>query len=234
MTGARFWLLMPWLIIGAALASGCNGGGDSIDENNLVVNPGFEDGATGWDALSGELNITSEQSSSGGSSMLIEMRETVESPSHFLVAAFQEISPGEVPESLSFEYLVGHWLKGTERQYLEASVVVTSSDPRMPACPGGGPCPNIQLRYILGGVSVDPDSIGNVRYLFPGEENPAIGEWVSFETNFREDLAAVWGIAPEQVTKVRLQFEARFNGRSPSEGPLEADFYIDNVYFGPP
>ena len=50
----------------------------------------------------------------------------------------------------------------------------------------------------------------------------------------RQDFIDLWGGVPKDFTKIRVLFEVRCDGKTPAEGPLEADVYYDDLYMGPP
>ena len=221
-------------LLALAIVAGCGGDGDGNGNgDNLIANPGFEDGASGWQTRSDSLVVSEEQAASGNASGLLEMRATADSPTTLNFTAFQEFTVDKIPERMTAEYFVDNWVRGTENQYIQVSVIITGSGPGMPECPPGHPCPNIQLRYILGGVTREPVGVANAQFIFVGGEEPPLGEWTHFETDVLFDAAEYWGTLPSVIEKVRVQFEVRYDSRDLDEAPLEADVYLDDVYLGP-
>lgn len=227
-------------VLALAVAGACGGdddggasGSGSDGDGNLITEPGFENGGSSWKARGGPPTISADQTKSGGSSALLQMRDTAESPTTQSYSVFQDITTGEVPEFLSFEYFVGHWVKGTRLQYIEATVVVTGKDAQLPEC-AGEPCPNFQLRYLLAGVETDPVAVLNAGFIVVSSDEPVEGEWVHFEAPVADDFAELWGQLPDEVESIRLLVDVRYDNREAEEAPLEADVYIDDVYLGAP
>jgi hypothetical protein len=217
-----------------AAAAACGGGDDGGGAaDNLIENGGFEDGASPWVGRGGPPETSSDQAKSGGASALLRMRDTIDSPTTQTYSLHQDLVLDELPEKLSLDYYVDHWVRGTPRQYIEAAIVVTGEGALLPDCPQG-PCPNYQLRYILSGTTVAPLDVANAFFIFSGEEEPKQGEWVHFEANVPDDFAAKWRGLPDTIESVRLLVDVRFDNRELEEGPLEADVYVDDVYFGTP
>jgi hypothetical protein len=92
---------------------------------------------------------------------------------------------------------------------------------------------NHQVRYIMAGVAEQPTHISNARYMMVSTDEPAVGEWVPFELNVRQDFERLWGDVPRGYDRIRLLFEVRWDDRQPSDGPSAADVYYDDLYFGP-
>jgi hypothetical protein len=229
----RSLALITILVLSAA-ACGGDDGGDPSDPDNVLTNSGFEDGAGGWNALTGPATVSNAQAKSGDSSLLVELNVDEDSPARGAEIAYQELVLDEVPEFISFDYYVDNWVRGTEKQYIEALAIVTGGGPLMPVCPPENePCPNIQMRYVLGGVNSVPASVLNARWRFVGDEEPATGEWLHFEANLRNEMTEDWGTLPNEIDSFRLQFEVRYDDRNPDELDGTAQVYWDNVYLGP-
>lgn len=229
----------PVVVLGLALvALSCNG--DDSQPNgppaspqpdgaaNLFLNPGLEDGADPWFFLKpdGPFTRTDALAQSGEYSAMFEMRDPPEAMDAKVYYLVQEIAPAEFPEFLSGYYRVEKWEKGTPKQYLQFVVIAFGVD----NLPGG--FPNHQIRYILAGIDSPPFPITNAHFIFLGKEEPALGEWVRFETNVREDFERLWGAAPEGFEKIRILFEVRWDSKTPGNA-AEADVYYDDLYFGP-
>ena len=216
-------------------------GGD--DPNNEFDNGGLEGDLTTpcadntldcWFSLRDPgFTITDERARSGSHSAHMMMRETPQSDDVKIYYLVQEVDPLELPEVISGEYFVENWVKGTELQYLQFVVITFGGGENLPECPGGGACPNYQIRYLLAGIDREPFPIANAKFVFISEDDPVEGQWVHFERNLRQDFAELWGGVPNGFTKIRVLFEVRYDGKQPTEGPLEADVYYDDLYMGP-
>ena len=231
MTHIRFSLVA--VVAGLSLAAiACAGEGGAprptADANNLLQNPGLEEGGDPWFSLRPpDFVVSQDVSHSGDASALLPLRgeEGEASKIGYLV---QELEPAEFPELLSGFYRVEKWSKGTEKQYLQVVVVAFGSDNL------ASDFPNHQIRYILAGVDSPPLDITNARFVFASGDEPAQGEWVKFEMNVRDDFEELWGAVPEGFENLRLLFEVRYDGKVPGDGAPEADVFYDDLYIGPP
>ena len=214
-----------------ALTAACgNGGGGqpAPTSGNQFTNPGFEEGRDPWFALKPPDFILSEdQAHAGDASALLEFQASQSEEGTKISYLVQEIQPEEFPEVLSGYYRVDNWEKGTRKQYLQFVVIVFGAA-NLP-----GELSNHQIRYILAGIDSPPFGIDNAHFIFDSKEDPPVGEWVKFEHNVREDFVRLWGAAPEGYANIRVLFEVRYDDKSPEEGPIRADVYYDDLYFGP-
>jgi hypothetical protein len=148
----------------------------------------------------------------------------------------QEVAPAEFPELISGYYRVDFWRRGTEKQYLQFVVVVfasTNVTVDREGTPLPTPYPNYQVRYPLVGIKEEPSLIGNAFFNFLSRDfNPRQGEWVYFEANIKKDFEEKWGAVPEGYSKIRVQFEVRYEEKDAGL-PAEADVYYDDLYVGP-
>lgn len=248
----RLLRLAPLILVPVLVAAGC--GGDDDDDTgdgpdgqtpnangNQILNGDFENGRLPWYSLRPPDWLESTDRFHGGStSAHLQMRDTAASEEDKIYYLVQEIEPSELPEVLSGEYFVENWVPGTKSQYLQFVVIIWADDvAALPTCPptneapNGAPCPNYQIRYLLAGINEDPFQISNAKFVYVSSDPPVQGEWVHFERNVKEDFQMFWGGVPKNVTKIRLLFEVRYDNKAPGEGPLEADVYYDDLYFGP-
>jgi hypothetical protein len=206
-------------------------------EENALLNPGFEEddvAGGGWEQVGASVfEITDEQAASGSRSLHLSMRDDTSSQPAKSYAVGQRLGTSTTPELLQAAYRVENWVKGTAKQYIVATVIVIGGTGGFPPCPDGNLCPNYQIRYILGGVAEEPLETENARYVFVSKDEPVQGEWVRFQRNLRNDFEDIYGHIPEAYEEMRLIFELRYDDRAASEGPLEGDLYIDDVYAGP-
>lgn len=142
-----------------------------------------------------------------------------------IFGAIQEVSPSEFPNRISGYYKVENWNRGTKKQYLQF-VVIVWGDQDVPRYP------NIQIRYILAGITAPPFNIGNGRFMFLGEEEPKQSTWIHFQRDLRADFIEKWGHVPWDFKKIRFLFETRYDGKIPEESNIHADVYFDQLYLG--
>ena len=232
-------LVLAFLLMGAA----CGGGSESPPSipalcpdspqpppptDNVFANPGFEDGSAPWCFLKPPPFIRSEDvAHSGEASARLPLRADESEQGNKIAYLVQETKLEEFPEVLSGYYRVENWTKGTQKQYLQFVVIVWGAD----NAPGG--YPNHQIRYLLAGIDSPPFSLANAHFVFLSREDPPVDEWVRFERNVREDFENLWGVVPEGFDYIRVLFEVRYDDKAVGEGPLGADVYYDDLYFGP-
>jgi hypothetical protein len=203
---------------------------------NLLANPGFEDGTEPWCSLSTKawgapFSVSSKRAHSGESSAFLELRSE-EGVGTRVLGVVREVAPAEFPELLSGYYYVDRWDQGTPKQYLQVVVIVwdAANIPEDAAALGAT---NHQMRYIVAGVESQPTSITNARYVMLTRDEPGTGDWVFFERNVRQDFQDLWGSVPEDFARIRVLFEVRWDDRQPTDGNTAADVYYDDLYFGP-
>lgn len=199
-------------------------------DGNLFANGGFENGAEPWCSLASSawgtpFAVSDAQTFAGDQSALLQLRSD-DGGAERVYGVLQEVAVDEFPETLSAEYFVERWEQGTPIQYLQVVVIVWDAD-NAPVAVG-----NHQIRYIIAGVDTQPTFISNARYVMVSEEQPAVGEWVRFERDVRQDFLELWGSVPEGFDRVRVLFEVRWDQRTSDAGSSSADVYYDDLYFG--
>jgi hypothetical protein len=233
--------LLPWrlaitlsaLLLFAAACGGGDDGGSGDNEDNLLSDGGFEDEADGWQARGAAPLTTMEQAAGGSASVVARIDPDAEFAASFSDIIFQDLNADRLPDILSGDYYVEEWVEGAEAQYIDVTVILFGSGTDMPQCPGGGICPNIQLRYVLAGVEEPPIDVENARFVLLGSGPPETGRWVHFETRVDEDFALHWSPVPRQIDSLRVLLEVRYDDRGLEGEPPAAEVYFDNLYFGP-
>lgn len=203
---------------------------------NALQNGGFESGSEPWTSLTTPdwgtaFTLAQQQAHSGANSAYVRLRSE-DGGATKVYGVVQELSPGQLPETLSGYYYVDRWEQGTPKQYLQFVVIVHGAINIPPEVRGLG-ANNHQIRYILAGVETQPTDIANSRYVFVGKDQPKVGQWVRFERNVRQDFCELWGSLPAGFTSIRVFFETRWDDRADTDGPSAADVYYDDIYWGP-
>lgn len=235
------WLALALCAL-AAWLTGCSSGSQQTASpprgNNLFINGSFENGTQPWWYFDDRtywagFELSQKYAQDGQASAYLPLRADPHDTGTKIWGVIQEIqapSPLKtmpLPKRLSGFYRVENWKRATQRQYLQF-VVILWGDPD----PAVKNQPNIQIRYLLAGVPTKPISISNARFLVLGPEEPAQGQWVSFERDLHKDFQELWGHVPSSVEKIRVLFEVRYDGKQAGEGPGQADVYFDNLYLG--
>lgn len=200
--------------------------------HNLIFNPGFEEGETGWEWLQwseawGPFEISTNRSCEGSCSALLKMSSIRENRSTVVWGVAQEVNISDkFPGCLEGYYLVEKWSRGAEKQYIQ--VVIIDLTKRISGC-------NPQIRYVLSGVNTTPLNLKNARYVFADPERrtqPIQDCWIRFSINPSKDFEENWGYIPSSGHRIRLLFEARFDGREEGDLDSAAHVYFDNLHFG--
>lgn len=212
------------LVCGALLLSACTFTGNS--DKNLFKNGSFEKGREPWfslDATSwGEgFEISERFAVHGRHAAYLPLRTEAGSIGTKIFGVVQEVASEKFPRKISGYYRVENWNRQTEKQYVQF-VVIVWGDPV-------SRLPNIQIRYILAGVTRPPFEIRNARFWFLGGEEPEQSAWIPFERDLHADFLTVWGHVPSRFKKARILFEARYDGKHPAEAPPSADVYFDQL-----
>ncbi|MGH7822387.1 MAG: hypothetical protein ACREQ9_21700 [Candidatus Binatia bacterium] len=215
------------------------------ERRNLLRNGDFELGREPWFDLAGPsrpywhgFEIADDVACRGRRSARLPLEAREDGQAIAIHGFIQEVAPAEtrdtksgeasreLPAILSGCYRVERWQRRLPKQYVQFVVIVWGSDTHPRA-------PNIQMRYVLAGIREPPFPIANARFVFLGGEEPETGKWIRFERNLRKDWLEHWGALPRRYEKLRLLFEARFDGRQePLTGAL-GEAYFDDLYLGP-
>jgi hypothetical protein len=102
-------------------------------------------------------------------------------------------------------------------------------DPANPAANAG--LGNYQIRFYLAGLDEPPFLLRNARVAFVGRGGPELGRWTYFEIPLRAEFERLWGVVPSGYEKLRVLFEARWDGRPPGSR-VEADVAFDDLFLG--
>jgi hypothetical protein len=144
--------------------------------------------------------------------------------------AIQEVTGvHRLPRRLAGWYRVERWVQGTEKQYLQAVVVVWGTRNAVSAVSKSAP---LQVAYVFGGINSPPFHIENRRFFLPRTRTVEQGRWIRFERDLHEDFLNMWGLVPEGRLRVRVLFEVRFDDHRPGEDGAAADVYYDDLYLG--
>jgi hypothetical protein len=240
---AMLFVAMLFLV----LAASCGDDGDGSagesptpeGDGNVFENGGFEEGREPWFSLVNEsddnawvkdFTVSQAQAHSGSSSAFVELDSAdegiLEARRYGVV---QEVVPDEFPEVITGCYYVEKWEHGTPRQYAQVAVIAFESETVPNELIAAN---NFQMRYVLFGVQNPPIEIRNARFVMAGRGEPAVGEWVCFELDVRNDFQELWGVVPSGYQKIRVLFEVNWDGRDPTDPPAIGDVYYDDLYFG--
>jgi hypothetical protein len=229
--------LFPLLLV-VLLLAGCGGGRSGVpsqtpggESGNLLQNPGFEQGVDPWHTMdtagwSRDFDVNAGLAHSGAYSAHLKLVPPPEPSPNRVFGVVQDIDTSEVPEYVSGYYRVENWQKATPIQYLQCAVIVFVKDPVT------GVTTNTQIRYLLAGAATEPFPIGNAKFIFINKSDPAIGQWVHFGRNVREDFQQAWGSVPKNVTSVRIFFETRYDSPTAIQPQMAGDVYYDDLYAG--
>jgi len=210
---------------------------------NLLANPGFEEGETGWtypveSENWGHFEVVESPVHSGRRAAHLRLRAGPEdqSKSVWVVGVMQEARPERFPDVVGGFYRVDAWNKGDARTdlYLQAVAIIWSDEAGVVinrGRPSRSPIRNYQLRFYLAGVSKPPFVIANAQLSFVTREPPRLGEWTYFEIPLREEFQRQWGLVPEHYDSLRVLFEARWDNRPPGS-TVVADAYYDDLFLG--
>ncbi len=209
-------------------------GSDAITEpTNILVNSGFEqamngwkwlDWSKGWSAYEHDTQHAYEGKGSVHFPVRSDARQTI------VWGVVQEPTLTEdIPECIEGYYYVDSWDSGAWKQYMQLVVIDLSHSL-------GENQGQAQLRYIISGTTTPPLSISNAQYLFAEKvrrERPVLKKWTKFSVNPRADFENSWQYTPTAGAKLRVLFEARYDGHRGDQAPASADVYFDNLYMGP-
>lgn len=202
-------------------------------ERNFIVNPGFEEGDLAWQWLAwskgwAPFKISGKKSRSGTSSAHLDVRSKGETRSTIVWGVVQEITLSTgAPDCLEGYYFVDSWERGALKQYIQVVIIDLSKKHR---------AGNAQMRYIISGVDKPPYNLSNAHYVFVDPEKKTTPEkkrWVRFTINPASDFKRFWNYIPPAGHRLRLLFEARFDGKKPGSPDVKTGVYYDDLYLGP-
>lgn len=203
--------------------------------DNLLPNPSFEAGRTPWWSFAGpdrpnwaDFSVVTDRAHSGQSSARLDLTSEDYHEDSRIYGAVQELTPGTLPRRLAGWYRVENWQRGASRQYLQVVIVVWNAQNLRR---GKG---NMQISYVLAGITEPPFAIMNRSFEFLGPKEPEEGRWVRFEQDLHADFLKHYGAVPEGFSSLRVLFEVRFDGRNPStDAEARAKVWYDDLYIGP-
>lgn len=196
---------------------------------NQFANSSFEEGKEPWFALITDhwesFSITEQRAREGRHSAHLALRAGADADGTKIVGVVQELSPTAFPRRLSGYYRIEGWKRGTQKQYLQAVVIVIGD-------PSARPYPNYQLRYVLTGVDKPPLQIVNAHYRVLDEAGLQEETWVRFDFDLYEDFQLLWGRIPSGYSRIRVLFEVRYDEKKAGGEEARADVYYDDLYMG--
>ena len=241
---------MPrWPLFALCAALGCAGLFGAVRlvprgfHDNLLANPGFEEGDTGWtypldSPYWSRFEVVESPVHSGRRAAHLRLRAGPEDRTNavWVDGVMQEPRPERFPDVVGGFYRVDTWEKGadTTSLYLQAVAIVWSDEADAVingGTPSGSGIQNYQMRFYLAGVSEPPFLLANAKFDFVTKEPPRIGRWTYFEIPLREQFQRQWGLVPEHYDRLRVLFEARWDNR-PAGSQVAADVYYDDLFLG--
>lgn len=235
MDARRRAVAFAWLAVGAGLAAaGCGS-----PRPNLLVNGGFEQGSTGWQAAAGAqdwvpFEVSHAHALTGNASLRTHLTGKPTNSSSLVAGAYQEIDldrAGPLPAHLTGAYYVDAWSSSAPKTYLQVVVMAYAlNGTTVPICNGIPNKYSCQVAFVLGGVSERPINIGNRRFVFLATPVPATGRWVHFDAPVASAFADAWGAKAPPLRWVRVYLEARYEEPADHVTPaVDVDAYWDDV-----
>ncbi|MEM9728388.1 MAG: hypothetical protein AAF997_07370 [Myxococcota bacterium] len=198
---------------------------------NLLTNPSFEEGRTGWQRKEKSpywvsFEIEEGTSQSGTHAVELELESTEgEKLSSRVAGIFQEVTVPEFPARIGGSYYVKEFEKSDPRieVFLQVVVIVWAKKDNFP---------NYQIRYYLAGQPYVTAPIGNAKIEVLGGEQPPKDTWTKFDIPVRDDFERLWGEVPKDYERVEVFFELRWDKMTP-DGSVEAEVLYDDLYIEP-
>lgn len=199
---------------------------------NLLQNPGFEQGRTGWgwkDKSQYWVNfeVDDAQAHAGTQSLKLTL-EADDSPRHEsrVAGVFQEIAVPDFPARIGGLYYVEELEKSDPEihLYLQVAVIVWGAA-RVDQ-------PNYQIRYYLAGQPTPALNIGNAKVEVVNGAMPEMNTWVAFDLPVRADFERLWGAVPEGYERVDVFFELRWD-KMTDDGRAKATARYDDLFLEP-
>lgn len=204
--------------------------------DNFLLNPSFERGFEPWFAMlapNWRPSYLAEKPVQTGSRAACVRLRPLEGKPVCIHGIVQDLTPSEFPRRFAGWYFVTHWEQGWSNQYIQVVVIVYPTDAQRRSLPSKlGEMPTLQMRYVLAGVDHEPIRVSNARFVLVSKESPPVGRWVRFERDLLEDFRTHWGITPVTPQRIRVLYEARYDGVRDFSLPIAADVCFDNLYLG--
>ena len=212
----------------------------SAESGNLLLNPSFENGRDPWISLAApdkpywhDFAVAADPKNPGKKcAQLMLSGEKPNAPSEVWGVVQDVEGARELPAILRGRYYVENWVRGTEKQYIQAVLNIWTkeiSGDLGARAPRGIP---VQIAFVLCGIDQIPFEIKNRKFVFAGPKEPRIGEWVEFEFDLRNECKKQWGFLPKEMSGFRILLEARFDGRKKDEEGSRVAAYFDDLYVG--
>lgn len=197
---------------------------------NALVNSGFEQGTTGWQANDrpgwAPFSVGSATARTGQNSVELHLSSGGGTGETRIAGAVQTIQPQTFPEFVSGFYRVDRWQPNAGFQYLQFVVIVRGGD-------FGDDAPVHQIRVLIAGAASEPFLVTNSKYVFLSRDAPKTGQWTYFGYPIKQAFASKLGRVPTRWDSIDVYFEARYDAKSARDGEAGADVSYDDLYVGP-
>ena len=207
--------------------------------DNLLTNPSFENGRDPWKSLTDsspfwrDFEIADTVAHSGRHSARLPLDSLRQNDSGTwvwgVVRDFESLD--HLPKTLSGHFRVHRWQQGTHFQYLQVAVLLFPKESGFPKA-FDDPTVPLQVAWVLAGIDRPPFPILNRKFVFAGPLEVPQDRWIPFEFDLTRDFFHHWGFVPEDFSKLRILFEARYDGWQLGQGEVSGDVFFDDLYLG--
>lgn len=217
--------------LGVVLAVALTACAETTD-TNLLQNGGFTSGDEPWASHTRGVwnrrafDVVTEPGSGDNRAASVMLLSAQPHQPRQLMGVIQDVTPRACPRYLRGRYFVADWRRGTAHQYVQVVVIAFGAD----NAPAG--MPNHQLRISLAGIAAPAFEVRNAKWVFVGPREPQAGRWVDFDLDLHTLFREHWGEAPRGFDKLRVLFEARWDGAKENDGPTRAVVLFDDLYLG--
>ena len=201
-------------------------------QENLLDNPGFEEGRTGWswkDKSKYWVDFAVQDTTARTGSRALELELDSDEGTKLdtrVAAVVQEFTTPEFPSRLGGYYYVEEFEKSDPRisLYLQVVVIILGEEKDN--------LPNYQMRYYLAGQPQLASAIGNAKVEIIDGEQPDQNTWVAFDLPIREDFERLWGSVPSGYDRFDVFYELRWDNLPP-DGSVKAKVLYDDLFLAP-
>lgn len=197
--------------------------------SNIVTNPGFEEGGTGWSYRQQPewhaFGVSDGFARTGSRALELWLRDNASLERTRITGATQILATQEIPEFLSGYYYVDEWQPTATFQYLQMVLSVKGADFE-------DEFEFHEIRVPLGGIDREPFLLSNARFSFLNRDQPKLREWTYFSFPVRDAFQTVLGRVPAAFESLEVFFEVRYDDKTPAQGETRAHVYYDDLYIG--